>query len=62
MTRFKEGRQIEAALRHRNLEELEWAAAYCRSRLSTLTQKMHEKHWRGQLHEIEAMIDQLKAH
>lgn len=45
MTRFKEGRRIEAAVNSRNGDELKWALSYCRMRLSIAVRKDHRKHW-----------------
>jgi len=46
MTRFKELKRIEAAIKQRNKSELEWALGYCKMRLSITQRKDHEKHWR----------------
>jgi hypothetical protein len=54
MTRFKELRRIEAAIKHRNSPELQWAVAYCQMRLQIATRKDHQKHW----HQLEAKVRQ----
>ena len=52
MTRLKELRRIESAIDHQNLEELEWAKNYCKSRLSYAQRKDHIKAWQKRLDEI----------
>ena len=47
VTRFKEGRRIEAALKNSDASELEWAATYCRMRIGLATRKDHLKHWQA---------------
>jgi hypothetical protein len=46
MSRFKELRRIQRAIRHRNLAELQWALSYCQMRLKSATMKHHERDWR----------------
>jgi hypothetical protein len=46
MSRFKELRRFEAAIDHKNKQELEWAKGYCAMRLSSATRKDHQEHWR----------------
>ena len=45
MTRFKELARIQAAISHRNVEELRWALGYCKIRPSIASSKEHIKHW-----------------
>ena len=56
MTRFKEQRRIDNAIEHKNLEELNWALTYCRSRLGMAPLKSHVKRWEKQIELIEAAI------
>jgi hypothetical protein len=60
MTRFKELKRIEMAIRHGNEEELNWALQYCRMRLSIITMKVHEKHWRKRINKVEAALEKKK--
>jgi len=52
MTRFKELARIQAAIKHRNKPELEWAAGYCQMRVQLAARKEHAKHWRGIQREV----------
>lgn len=58
MTRFKELKRIEAAISHKNLEELKWAESYCKSRLASASMKEHQKHWNKLLKKIENAFDE----
>jgi hypothetical protein len=58
MTRFKELSRIQAAIKHRNESELQWAAEYCQMRLRTAARKEHSKYWHGIQREVE---DALRA-
>ena len=46
MTRFKELRRIEAAIKHRDADSLKWAAEYCRGRIASARTKRGEDQWR----------------
>jgi len=52
MTRFKELKRIEAAIRHGNKVELEWAKSYCSMRVRTAIRKDQEKYWREVLESV----------
>lgn len=52
MTRFKELKRIEAAVRHRNKVELEWAKSYCSMRIQTAIRKDHKKYWQEVLESV----------
>jgi hypothetical protein len=52
MTRFKELQRIEAAIKHKNEPELEWALSYCKMRLGIASRRDHQKHW----HELERKV------
>ncbi|MEW8441344.1 MAG: hypothetical protein AB2689_24610 [Candidatus Thiodiazotropha taylori] len=56
MTRFKEQRRIDNAIEHRNIEELNWALSYCKSRLGISKLKVHVKRWKKQIRDIEEAI------
>ncbi len=58
MSRFKEKNRIDAAIAHRNIEELEWALSYSKMRLQAATLKDHDKSWRKTIKAIEAAIEQ----
>jgi len=55
MTRFKEQRRIDEAIKHGNAKELQWAKSYCKSRVDTAN-KMHIKRWKNQLAVIETAL------
>jgi len=57
MTRFKEPRRIEHAIKYHNEAELLWAKKYCESRLSWTTMKEHRKHWSKLLRRIEDVLE-----
>ncbi len=59
MIRFKELKRIEAAVDHRNKNELEWSLAYCRSRLSIAPLKQHKKHWEKLISELENTLNEM---
>jgi hypothetical protein len=64
MTRFKEMRRIENAIKNKNKDELVWGKNYCRMRIKTaniigLSKKMaahHIKHWQKVLNEVEDVL------
>lgn len=45
MTRFKELRQIELAIKNRDKAALEWALGYCKMRLEIAQRKDHRQCW-----------------
>jgi hypothetical protein len=47
MSRFKELRRIEAAIKNAHKTDLVWADSYCTMRIRTAIRKDHEKYWRG---------------
>jgi hypothetical protein len=60
MTRFKELKRIEMAIHQGNEQELKWALQYCRMRLSIVTMKVHEKHWRKRIKKVQAALEKKK--
>jgi hypothetical protein len=52
MTRFKELRRIEAAIKNKDHNELLWALGYCEMRMKTSTMKHHTKHWQKWTDEV----------
>ena len=48
------------AIQHGDEKELNWALGYCRMRLSIITMKVHEKHWRNRINKIEAALEKKK--
>ena len=60
MTRFKESKRIEAAIKHKNNSDLLWAQKYCQSRLSTSTMKEHKKHWNKLINTIENVLSEIE--
>jgi hypothetical protein len=58
MTRFKELRRIERAIKYRDQTELRWAAEYCRWRLSSTTTKQGDAHWRRIEKRVVAALDE----
>ncbi len=60
MTRFKEKRRIELAIKHRNMSELLWALKYCELRFKFSSMKEHEKSWRKLMKQIRATIQQIE--
>jgi iron uptake system EfeUOB component EfeO/EfeM len=61
MTRFKELARIQAAIKHRNESELQWAVEYCQMRLRIATRKDHTKHWRSIEREVKDALRTLAA-
>ena len=57
MTRFKEKRRIDAAIKHRDFRELRWAQGYCAMRLAIARRADHEKDWRRLAKKVEAALD-----
>jgi len=47
MTRFKELRRIELAIKPSNQVELRWALGYAEMRIEIATMKQHKKHWQA---------------
>jgi hypothetical protein len=59
MTRFKELRRIERAIKNRDPTELRWAAEYCRWRLSFSTTKQGDAYWRRIEKRVVAALDEI---
>jgi hypothetical protein len=45
MTRFKELKRIELAIKNKDKKEILWSLEYCQSRLKIAQKKGHIKHW-----------------
>jgi hypothetical protein len=60
MTRFKEGRRIESALKHRDASELSWAESYCRMRISIARREDHLKHWQTVLRKVIGALEAVR--
>ena len=58
MSRFKELRRIEDAIRHNNPKELEWSKDYCALRLSLARLKTHKKHWFNLLKKVNLALEE----
>jgi hypothetical protein len=56
MTRFKELRRIELAIKNKDEKELHWALEYCEIRLKFATMKQHIKHWQKLINELNDTI------
>jgi hypothetical protein len=56
VTRFKELRRIEAAIKDKDQRSLAWALSYCEMRIKIANRKDHEKHWRGLKSRVEKAI------
>ena len=56
MTRFKEKRRIEAAIKNKDIRDLEWAQGYCAMRIRLATRADHEKHWRALATKVDAAV------
>ena len=58
MTRFKELKRIEAAIKYKNNDELLWSLDYCESRLSLAKLKEHKKHWSKLIKDIKNVLNE----
>ncbi len=61
MTRFKELKRIEAAIKHKDQIALQWAISYCKMRLSIAGKKDHEKYWRQMERKVTQALDEVLA-
>ena len=52
MSRFKELRRIEAAIKNRDAKDLKWAEGYCQLRVSYALRKDHSKYWQKLLNRV----------
>ena len=57
MTRFKEFRRIELAIKNKDNKELLWALSYCKMRLKLATMKQHIKHWQKLIDKLSDTIN-----
>jgi hypothetical protein len=57
MTRFKELRRIQRAMRDGDTADLLWALLYCRSRLMISTDKRSAKHWSELSNKVQEALD-----
>jgi len=60
MSRFKEQRRIDEAIKHKNLSELSWALDYCKHRNKLATMKEHMKHWHKLIASINKTIESIE--
>ena len=60
MTRFKELKRIEFAIKHKDEKEILWALQYCKSRLQLAKWKSHIKHWTKLINELNDTLDNAK--
>jgi hypothetical protein len=60
MTRFKEKRRIDAAIKNGDLDELKWALQYCQMRLRLSSIAHHEKYWRKEIKIVEDAINEVE--
>ena len=61
VTRFKELRPIEAALEHRDTEELRWALGYCGLRPDSRERKSVRAQWHRLAQQIRAALSQMQT-
>ena len=61
MARFKELKRIEAAIKHKDQVELQWAIGYCKMRLTITGNGDHEKYWRQMERRVTQALDELLA-
>lgn len=59
MTRFKELRRLERAIKDMNEDELRWASEWCNQGFSSSTMKHHQKHWRKLKKRVDTAISEL---
>jgi hypothetical protein len=57
MTRFKELRRIQRAMRNGDTVDLRWALLYCRGRLKISTDKRSAKHWSELSAKVQEALD-----
>ncbi|NRR93558.1 hypothetical protein HSX10_18450 [Winogradskyella undariae] len=57
MTRFKELKRIELAIKNKDEKEIVWALDYCNSRLQIAKMKSQIKHWTKLKGKLENEID-----
>ncbi|MCP4553579.1 MAG: hypothetical protein GY834_16400 [Bacteroidetes bacterium] len=57
MSRFKEKRRIDRAIKEQNLIGLKWALDYCKIRLEHSSMKVHQKHWKKYIVTIKKVIE-----
>ena len=60
MTRYRELRRMENAIRHQNKEELKWALGWARSRIAIATRKDHLKVWKKREKQILIVRSQIE--
>ena len=59
MTRFKELKRIEAAIKHKDQLELQWAISYCKMRLTITGKADHEKYWHQMERKVTQVLDEV---
>ncbi len=52
MSRFKELRRIESAIKNNDKAQLEWATSYCKMRIGIAVRKDHQKYWHDILEKV----------
>lgn len=57
MTRFKELKRIEEAIKFKNQSELEWAIKYCKLRLKIAPTKFQQQYWDKMINKLKKVTD-----
>ena len=58
MTRFKQLKEYERAVKSGTRDDLQKAIDYCQLRISLATMKQHEKHWSNLLRDAERAMSE----
>ncbi|PCI96250.1 MAG: hypothetical protein COB15_10990 [Flavobacteriales bacterium] len=57
MTRFKELKRIQSAIKHKDEKEIHWALKYCKSRLQFEKLKTGSKYWTKLIDELNDTLE-----
>jgi len=58
MTRFKELKRIQRAIKNSDVVDLKWAETFCRSRIANAPTKNFDKEWRHHLNAVLEVIEE----
>jgi len=61
VTRFKELKRIEIAIKQKNALESQWALGYCNMRLGIASRKDHQKYWRNLERTVQDALAQVQS-
>ena len=61
MSRCKDIKRVEKAIKERDIIDLQWADIYCNTRLLASKREEAQNHWSGLLTQVRSALEQAKS-